>query len=177
MPIQRKPPTLESALNRLAALCAKSEYCPSDVRDKLLRQGFTPADADQIVDRLIADRFIDEERYVRAFIHDKVQYELWGHLKIRFALRAKRLPDDLIDRVLDESASEEQYLGNLETLLRRKLRTLPRPLSPTDRAKLYRFAAQRGYESDLIAPILRRLTDGEPDDTPDFDAPSDDFDS
>jgi regulatory protein len=175
MPIQRKPPTPESALNRMAALCAKSEYCPADVRDKLLRQGFTPSDADRIVDRLIDDHFIDEDRYTRAFIHDKIQYELWGHLKIRYALRAKRIPDDLVDRLLDESASEEQYLANLETLLRRKLRSLPRPLSPTDRAKVYRFAAQRGYEAGLIAPILKRLADDDADF--DVDAAPDDWES
>lgn len=162
MPIQRRPPSPEAALNRIAALCAKSEYCPADVRDKLLRQGLAPEDADRLVTRLIDEHFIDEERYVRAFVHDKVQYELWGRIKIRYALRAKRLPDDIIDRQLDEAISEEQYLENLATLLRRKLRTLQRPLSPADRAKIYRFAAQRGYEAGLIGHTLQEVS-GEPD--------------
>lgn len=163
MPIQRKPPTPEAALNRIAAQCAKSEYCPADVRDKLLRQGLTPDAADQIVDHLIREHFIDEERYARAFIHDKFQYELWGRIKIRYALRAKRLPDDLTDRLLDECIDEEAYTEHLATLLRRKLRTLEQPLTPADRAKLYRHAAQRGYEPGITSHVLKEVSNGEID--------------
>jgi regulatory protein len=163
MPIQRKTPTIAEALNRISAQCARSEYCPADVRDKLLRQGFTPSDADSIVDRLIDEHFIDESRYIRAFIHDKYTYELWGRIKIRFALRAKRLPDELIESALDEAIDEELYTEHLATLIGRKLRSLPQPLTPADRAKVYRFAAQRGYEPALAARVLHELGQADAD--------------
>ncbi len=154
-----KKPTRDVALNRIAAQCARSEYCPSEVHDKFLKMGFSPTEADEMLQKLIDDRFVDEARYVRAFVRDKSLYDRWGQVKIRYALRNKRIDDDLIERQLEEAFDETSYLDRLRALLQQKLRTMSQPLTPTDRAKLYRFAAQRGYESRYVSQAFHRLGD------------------
>jgi len=147
----------EQALSRAAAHCSRSEYCEFDIRKKAANWGLTPDDIDRLVKRLREERFIDDARFVRAFVHDKYEYQHWGRVKIRYALLQKKLPSDLVDDALDEVIGVDNYYDALVELLRTKMRNMVRPLSQNDRAKLYRFAAQRGYEMGLIGKALRQL--------------------
>ena len=53
----------------------------------------------------------------------------------------------------------DEYLATCSDLLSKKMRTLDFPLSPADRARLLRFAAQRGFESYIISKALHSLSD------------------
>ena len=148
--------------NRATSLCARSEYSPYDIMRKCRDWGLSEAEAESLVERLKEERFIDERRYVHAFVHDKLEYAHWGRVKIQFALRQKHLPDALISEALDEAAEPESYQDALVSLLRQKVARMPRPLSPQDRAKVYRYAASRGYEMDAIARAIGIALEPEP---------------
>lgn len=149
--------TYEQALNRAAAYCSKAEHCADEVSRKVIEWGRTPADAERIVQWLRDERFIDDARYVRAFVHDKFNYAHWGRMKIAYTLRMKHLSDALIQEALAEVSDSDDYLETLVSLLRNKMRGMELPLSQNDRAKLYRFAMQRGYESDDIGKAIKQL--------------------
>ena len=83
--------TPPEALHRAAALCSSSEHCITDIREKLSRWGIGELDARTIVERLVQERFIDEERYAIAFAKDKFRFSGWGRIKIRYALQQKRI--------------------------------------------------------------------------------------
>lgn len=151
-----------SFYNRATSLCARSEYSPYDIMRKCRDWGLSEAEAESLVERLKEERFIDERRYVHAFVHDKLEYAHWGRVKIQFALRQKHLPDALISEALDEAAEPESYQDALVSLLRQKVARMPRPLSPQDRAKAYRYAASRGYEMDAIARAIDIALEPEP---------------
>jgi len=149
--------TYEQALSRAAALCSRGEHCAADMRKKAGDWGLTAENAERLVQRLREERFVDDARFVRAFVHDKYEYQHWGCVKIRYALLQKQLPSDLIDEALDEVIGTDDYLDALVELLRTKMRNMTCPLTPKDRARLYRFAAQRGYEMGMIGKALSRL--------------------
>lgn len=156
----------EEALTRAAAYCSKGERTPADIREKLLGWGIGRKEAESIIDRLTDENFLCEERYIRAFIHDKSTYNHWGRVKIRYALRYKQLNESEIDRLLTECIDEENYLQTLAGILRSKAHSLPRPLTPECRRKLYSFAAQRGYESECISRAFGILPElSHPEDT------------
>ena len=152
-----KPLSLSEALSKAAARCSRAEHCVSEVRTWLQRWEVSDADAEEIVRRLKADRFIDDERYVKAFIHDKMTYDRWGRKKIVYALKVKQLPDEVVRRCMAAWEEDESYSDRLLQLLQAKSRSMSFPLSMADKAKLYRFAASRGYESSLVSDALRRL--------------------
>lgn len=156
--------TYEQALNRAAALCSTSERCPSEILSKALGWGIAEADAERLVATLIQEHFIDERRYARAFVNDKYRFQHWGRTKIRYALRAKQIADSLINDALAEVVDDEDYLSECLAILRHRLKGMALPLSPNDRARLYRFAAQRGFEPNVISKALSRCTDSESDD-------------
>lgn len=146
--------TPEQALNRAAALCAATERCPAEIRTKALSWGLSDDEAEQLVARLIAENFICEERYARAFAHDKYRFQHWGRTKIRYALQAKGISSRCIAEALEEVSDGDEYLEGCVELLRGRMRNMSLPLSPNDRARLFRFAAQRGYEAGVIAQAL-----------------------
>ena len=74
----KKDITEQEAFLQLAALCAQAEHCEQEMRDKLKRWELDTAAADRIIARLQKERYIDDARYARAFVKDKIRYNKWG---------------------------------------------------------------------------------------------------
>ena len=148
--------TPETALNRAAALCARSEQAASDVRGKLLRWGLTPQQTQEVIDRLIDGGYLDDERYARAFVNDKFKFNGWGRIKIAYQLRAKGISQDCIDEALT-LIDDESYEQALLQLLTTKASTLRGKDPQQARAALLRFATGRGFEPALCYRITATL--------------------
>lgn len=156
--------TYEQALNRAAAYCSRAERAPQDVEQKLRDWELADADVLRVMERLRAEHFLDEPRFVHAFVNDKFTYERWGRVKIAYSLRQKGITGALVQNTLADVIDDDAYLATLADLLRGKMRGIKTPLAPNDRAKLYRFAAQRGFESNAIGQALNRLNVADEDD-------------
>lgn len=153
-----RPLSPEEAYNKVASHCSAREQCEVDIRNKLRKWEISSRDIEQIISRLKEDNFLSESRYVRAFIHDKLLYDHWGRIKILTALRSKQIAEREIRLHMDEVIDEDTYQDILLSLLRVKLKSLSLPLPFKDRARLYRFALQRGFESPSISRALSLLS-------------------
>lgn len=129
-------------LDKCEAYCAKSEHCAADVRRKLY-EWQAPADlSDEIVESLYQNDFLNDARFCHAYVHDKVEYQSWGRMKIQAGLRALDLPDSNIRDALD-TIDESVYTKNLRGLI------ASRKSDPED--KRLRFLAQRGFTYEEIS--------------------------
>lgn len=158
--------TEQEAYLRLAALCAQAEHCEQEMRDKMRRWGLDEAAQDKVVERLTKERYIDEERYARAFVKDKIRYNKWGRRKVQQALWMKHISDDIQQQVLDE-IDEKEYLDVLRPLLKQKRKSIKAESDYELNQKLVRFALSRGFGFDIIRQCLDVNED-------DFDEDSDD---
>lgn len=154
----KKVLTYDQALNRAAQLCSKGEQCPSDIYQKVQEWGLTEADAARLVGYLTQEKYLDEARFVHAFVNDKFTYQHWGKVKIAYMLRMKGIADSLIENTMDDVISPEDYLEACTDVARAKVKELESPLSPADKAKVFRFAGQRGFESSVISKALAKLS-------------------
>lgn len=159
----KKDITEQEAFLQLAALCAQAEHCEQEMRDKLKRWELDTPAADRIIARLHKERYIDDARYARAFVKDKIRYNKWGRRKVEQALWQKRIADDIRQQVLGE-IDENEYLDVLRPLLKQKRRTTKAENDYALNQKLVRFALGRGFTFDLI----RQCLDVNDDDFPDF---------
>lgn len=142
--------------SQLEALCAKREYCVSDIRRKAVeRLEGDREKAEELVASLVADKFVDDARYAAAFAREKSGLQGWGPIKIRFQLRAKGVSDADISLALEEIDSDKAS-ARLAKLLENKWRSLQD--DPQGRLKLIRFALTRGYEYEEIDPLVRTIT-------------------
>jgi len=151
-----QPMDEQRALARVAALCAKAEYCRGDIDDKLRRWGLDEAARQRVIDYLVGHHYVDDARYCRAFVNDKIRYNHWGRRKIEQALWQKRVPEDVSAPVLD-AVPDEDYLAMLRPLLKAKWPTITAASDYERSMKLIRFAMGRGFDLDLIKKALPAL--------------------
>ena len=153
----KKAITEQEAYLQLAALCAQAEHCQQEMRDKMRRWELDETAQNRIVARLVKERYIDDERYARAFVKDKIRYNKWGRRKVQQALWLKHIDSEIQQRVLDEideKEYEKEYLDVLRPLLKQKRKSI-RAMSDYElRQKLVRFALGRGFGFDIIRQCL-----------------------
>ena len=148
-----KEKTEQEAYLQLAAACAQAEHCEQEMRDTMKRWGMAPEAQNRVVERLTKERYIDNERYARAFVKDKVRYNKWGRRKVQQALWMKRIDDDIQQRVLDE-IDDEEYLKVLVPLLKQKRKSIKAANDYELNQKLVRFALSRGFDYGIIRQCL-----------------------
>ena len=145
----------KEVLSAMEALCAKREYCVSDIRRKaLLKLEGDGEAAEEIVASLVADKFVDDARYASAFAREKASLQGWGPIKIRFQLRMKGISDADINTALDD-VDPEKAAARLERLLETKWKTLRE--DPQGRLKLIKFALSRGYDYSEVERFLTQI--------------------
>ena len=149
----KKDMTEQEAYLQLAALCAQAEHCQQEMRDKMRRWELDETVQNRIIDRLIKERYVDDERYARAFVKDKISYNKWGRRKVQQGLWQKRIDADIQQRVLDE-IDEKEYLDVLRPLLKQKRKSIRAANDYELNQKLARFALSRGFTFDLIRQCM-----------------------
>lgn len=146
--------TEEEALNRMAAYCSAAEHCKAEVNEKLQKWSLPYEAIDRIIDRLVAEKFIDERRYCKAFVNDKFRFAKWGKMKIAQALYMKKISREVVYSCLDE-IDEEEYLTILSGLISAKRKSVHAKNEFELNGKLIRFALSRGFEMDDIRRCVR----------------------
>ena len=134
--------------------CAVKEYCCSEIATKLSQKGATPDEIDELLERLIREKYIDDARYAQAFVSDKFRFDHWGRIKINHALRQKGVADSLIREAL-ESIDEEEYRSLLADFIQSKRRTTKGDTPYAINQKIARSAISRGFEPYLVFDSLQ----------------------
>ena len=157
MPPLKRTVTPAQAQARLEELCAKAERCTWELRRKLILWQIAPADAESIMEGLMRHRFVDDARFARSVVHDKVAFERRGRLYLRQYLAARRIPSATIADALAE-IDEYAYRENIKHVLQSRLRSKS-DLAETfeGRTKVFRYGVSRGYEPGLVSETLKAL--------------------
>jgi len=139
----------QQAYLQLAALCARGEHCQHDMTEKMRLWGIDDETQARVMQRLTSERYVDDERFARAFVSDKVRYNRWGRRKVEQALWAKHIDEHTAKAVLDE-VDDEEYIAALAPLLKQKRRSTRAASEYELTMKLIKFALSRGFTMDII---------------------------
>lgn len=145
--------TEQEAYLRLTALCAQAEHCQHEMLEKMKKWELADEAQARVMERLIKERYVDDERYARAFVMDKIRYNKWGRRKVEQALWMKRIDKGIQERVLSE-VDDEEYVSALRPLLKQKQRSAKAASDYELRQKLIRFALSRGFGFDIIRQCI-----------------------
>jgi regulatory protein len=142
------------ALAKAEHYCAYQERSQQEVRDKLYELGQYPSVIENIIAQLIANNFLNEERFAIAYTTGKFRQKGWGKIKIKQGLKLKKVSEPLIKKAL-KSINEDDYWQMLKKVIEKKEALLTEKQPYKRRYKLYQYALSRGYENDLIADVLK----------------------
>lgn len=146
----------EQAIQRIRHFCAYQERAQQEVRDKLYELGMTKPEVEEIISDLITDNFLNEERFATQFAGGHFRIKQWGKSKIQHALQQKRVSLVNIKKAL-KSIDLDDYQATLYFLAKKKWNSLKGEKGLSKMAKTQAFLYQRGFEQNLIQPILQVL--------------------
>ena len=155
-----KQKTEQEAYLTLAALCANAEHCQWEMTEKMRRWELSDEVQARIMERLVNERYVDDERFARAFVKDKVRYNKWGRRKVEQALWQKHINETVRQQVLDE-VDDDEYIRILRPLLQQKRRSTKASSDYELNMKLIRFAISRGFTMDIIKQCINVDDDAE----------------
>lgn len=148
---------IRQAYEKVARYCGYQDRTEKEVRAKLHSLGITQEEElVQLIETLKTEKFLDEERYVSAFVRGRLIGKQWGKCKIQLALVSKGIAPDLICRKL-AAIEDADYLHTLQEIAIRKKQTFTGEDLRKDKQKLTNYLLQKGYEPDLVYPIVQEL--------------------
>lgn len=160
--------TPAEALKKLAALCARGEHSTGDADEKMRRWGLSDDDRLQVIRKLVDNKFIDDQRFTKYFVHDKIKFNHWGRRKIEVSLRQKGVDSQIIAEALDE-VPDSEYLEILRPMIKSKIETTKAATDYERAMKTIKWAAGRGFSLELIRQCIdsaNEYNDAEADEYP-----------
>ena len=148
---------IKIALERLKNFCALQDRCQFDVIQKMKEWELLELTQDHILEILITDKYIDEERYAQSFCRGKFRIKKWGRVKITNELKKKKISNICINRGLKE-IEDEEYEILLNNLLEKKNNSLKDKNHFARKKKIASFLIQRGFEGNLVWDKIREFS-------------------
>ena len=133
--------------------CSGAEHCCTEVRAMLERRNVESADIDRVINHLVKEGYIDEARYARALVHDKVRFAKWGRKKIAQALWQKRIPKDVATDAL-QTIDEDEYMTSLRDVVKSRYRVTKGATEYERKMKTMKTVCGRGFEPALVSKML-----------------------
>jgi regulatory protein len=146
----------DQAILSIKRFCAYQERAQQEVRDKLYEYGMSKDQVEEILSDLISENFLNEERFAMQFAGGHFRIKGWGKVKINHALKQKRVSAYNIKKAL-QSIDLDAYEKTLESLATKKWNSLKGERGLSKMAKTQAFLYQRGFEPQLIQPVLQKL--------------------
>lgn len=147
--------TADQILDKMAKYCAYQERSVKEVTDKLKAFEISEKDREEIINYLIDNKFVNDERFAHAFVRGKINQSGWGVNKIRFHLIQKGISKEIIDEAL-QSFDEEAYRQRLVEVLKAKAKTVKAVNDFERNRKLAAYAIQKGFEAPLVWEVIRK---------------------
>ena len=144
----------ERALEKAKRYCSFQERCILDVENRFRAWNVKKEDWDSLIDKLIEQNFLNEKRYIEAFMRGKFLIKKWGKIKIKAELNQKKIYGKEIDEAISEEINEEDYVDTIKYLIVKKKGLLNERDKSKEKEKIYRYLLSKGYEQELIFKYL-----------------------
>ena len=141
---------LQKAKNKAARYCSSAERSPHQVLTKLQLYGLEFSEAKIVLKSLKEANFINEKRFVSAFVNDKFTYNKWGKIKISTELRKHKISSFQIEEGLN-IIKKSDYESKINGLIDQKWhQLLGEEFFLIKKKKTCQFVVSKGFESNLV---------------------------
>ena len=152
----KKRLTKEQVLQKLRFYCRYQQRCESEIKDKLFELGINKKDHDELINGLVKENCVSDERFAEAFVSGRFKLKQWGRRRIQKGLREKRVSDEITQKAL-EQINIKEYMAVLNKLAKERFASLKNEQYLVRKKKTLDYLMQKGYEVDLIKEVVKNF--------------------
>ncbi|WP_444997981.1 regulatory protein RecX [Aliikangiella sp. IMCC44359] len=143
---------INKGISYACRLLGVREYSEKLIQDKLISKNYSPQEAQQIISFLLENNWLSNNRFCESYLRSKSEKGI-GAARIRFELRQKGIPDEMVSQALEAADICWQTICNQAT--KKKVSTL---LINDIKAqqKLERFLRYRGFSGTEIRESIEK---------------------
>ena len=149
----KKQTEVYNIYNKVVQMISKKYRSKYEI-EKYLDKNINDYDKNNILNKLLNDNLINDERFVRAYVYDKVNLSKDGPLLIKKDLLKHYIEEDIIDRYIDEIDYKVIY-DKLKSQIISKIN-----LNKSSRMFLYNKLLltykEKGYDINMIIEIFNK---------------------
>ena len=142
-------------IEKIQSYCLYQDRCIKEVKNKLYSFKVSSQLVENIVEYLIDNDYLNEERYTKMFIQGKLRIKKWGRIKLKYELKSKGIDIKIINEHINQ-INEEDYIEYFNEFSTNKIKFLKGTLDQKKRSFINYFT-YRGWENDLIYQKLRAI--------------------
>ncbi|QWX83299.1 RecX family transcriptional regulator [Cellulophaga sp. HaHaR_3_176] len=148
--------TINEATKKIEYFCAYQDRCHKEVSQKLKEMGMIPIAIDTILNTLIQENYLNEERFAKSFARGKFRIKKWGKRRIINELKQREISKYNINTALKEIDADD-YLNTLHALAVKRTEAIKETNIQKKRKKLADYLLYRGWESNLVYEKITEL--------------------
>lgn len=138
-----------TAADKIRKYCSYQDRSAWEVRRKMAQLLMSAEEAATLMEELVEEKFVDDNRFAESFIRGKMNIKRWGRVKIKVELSQHGISSDIIREKMAE-LNQDKYTENLHYLIQKWKDENPEG----EREKLFRFLMGKGYEAGEISAAL-----------------------
>ena len=142
-------------IEKIQSYCLYQDRCIKEVKNKLYSFKVSSQLVENIVEYLIDNDYLNEERYTKMFIQGKLRIKKWGRIKLKYELRSKGIDIKIINEHINQ-INEEDYIEYFNEFSTNKIKFLKGSNDQKKRSFINYFT-YRGWENNLIYEKLKDL--------------------
>ena len=142
-------------IEKIQSYCLYQDRCIKEVKNKLYSFKVSSQLVENIVEYLIDNDYLNEERYTKMFIQGKLRIKKWGRIKLKYELRLKGIDIKIINEHINQ-INEEDYIEYFNEFSTNKIKFLKGSNDQKKRSFINYFT-YRGWENNLIYEKLKDL--------------------
>ena len=143
------------ALNSAYRSLARRAHSRHELQQKLERKKYSHDTIQAVLAELETQKFLDDRAFAMSFARDRLQRRRLGRDRVALELKVKGIAAELIENTLGPLYDEMDEQTLAKQVLNKKLHTMKRSPTASDRRRLTDFLRRRGFSYEAIRKVLK----------------------
>ncbi len=139
------------------SLIGQRPYSVTSLIERLERRGHESTIAAAVVQQLVDDGWVVDEQFARDLVHEMLAREPAGAPKLALKLAAKKIPEDIAQRVIEEALADTNPRQEALEFARSRLERGTDRTGPAVARRIAGLLARRGVDQDTIEDVIDAL--------------------
>ena len=140
-------------------LLTGQDYTCAALKRKLQMKKFSAEEAQEAVDRLVSEGYLQDQRYAERFVIAARENGRYVGCRLRQELRRRGVDADLVDQVLQNTSDDGDDLKRASLLIGRRYAGFdPRVADDRQRRRIAGFLQRRGFSFSVVMALLNSVS-------------------